>query len=218
MSHVPLPAPGTAGNVITSTGDGWASEPGGGGGGAVDSVNGQTGVVVLDAADVGADASGTAASAVATHAALTVGVHGITAVGENLITAANETDQRAALELGSAAQSNITAFGDSLINAADAAAAVALLGISAGGVYGTATATFSNGADSVTVTVVDAGVSAGSKIVPSVAMGSRDADEFEMAPVAVAVGTITAGVGFTIIAVSLDGDAEGAYQINYTRD
>jgi hypothetical protein len=34
----------------------------------------------------------------------------------------------------------------------------------------------------------------------------------------VAVGTITAGVGFTIIVVSLDGDAEGAYQINYTRD
>jgi hypothetical protein len=119
--------------------DGTAATPGGGGGGAVDSVNGQTGVVVLDAADVGV-------------------------------------------------------------------------------IYGTATATFSNGADSVTVTVVDAGVSAGSKIVPSIAMGSRDADEMEMAPVAVAVGSITAGVGFTLIAVSLDGDAEGAYQINYTRD
>jgi hypothetical protein len=36
---------------------------GGGGGGAVDSVNGQTGVVVLDSADVGADASGSAAAA-----------------------------------------------------------------------------------------------------------------------------------------------------------
>jgi hypothetical protein len=119
--------------------DGTAATPAGGGAGAVASVNGQTGVVVLDAADVGV-------------------------------------------------------------------------------IYGTATATFSGGADSVTVTVVDAGVSAGSKIVPSVAMGSRDADEFEMAPVAVAVGTITAGVGFTIIVVSLDGDAEGAYQINYTRD
>lgn len=42
---------------------------GGGGGGAVDSVNGQTGVVVLDAGDVGADASGTAASAITTHVA-----------------------------------------------------------------------------------------------------------------------------------------------------
>lgn len=36
---------------------------GGGGGGAVDSVNGQTGAVVLDAADVGADPAGSAASA-----------------------------------------------------------------------------------------------------------------------------------------------------------
>ncbi len=188
MSHVPLPAPGTAGNVITSTGDGWASEPGGGGGGAVDSVNGQTGVVVLDAADVGADASGTAASAVSTHAALTSGVHGI------------------------------STFGASVVAAADAAAARTVLGISPSVVTGTATATFSGGADSVTVTVADAGVSAGSKIVPSIAMGSRDGDEFEMAPVAVAVGSITAGVGFTLIAVSLDGDAEGAYQINYTRD
>jgi len=38
---------------------------GGSGGGAVDSVNGQTGVVVLDASDVGADAAGSAASALA---------------------------------------------------------------------------------------------------------------------------------------------------------
>jgi hypothetical protein len=41
-----------------------------GGGGAVDSVNGDTGVVVLDAADVGADAAGTAAGLVATEAGL----------------------------------------------------------------------------------------------------------------------------------------------------
>lgn len=38
-------------------------------GGAVDSVNGQTGVVVLDAGDVGADPSGTAAAAIAAHLA-----------------------------------------------------------------------------------------------------------------------------------------------------
>lgn len=38
-----------------------------GGTGAVDSVNGMTGAVVLDAADVGADAAGTATSAVAAH-------------------------------------------------------------------------------------------------------------------------------------------------------
>ena len=40
----------------------------GGPGGAVDSVNGQTGVVVLDASDVGADPSGTAAGLIATEA------------------------------------------------------------------------------------------------------------------------------------------------------
>ena len=44
-------------------------DAGGGGGGAVASVNGQTGVVVLDATDVGADASGTAAGLVASEAA-----------------------------------------------------------------------------------------------------------------------------------------------------
>lgn len=39
------------------------------GGGAVDSVNGETGAVVLDATDVGADATGTAAAQVASHVA-----------------------------------------------------------------------------------------------------------------------------------------------------
>lgn len=64
MSYTPLPAPGTAGNVVTSTGsDSWTSAPGSGGG--VTSVNGQTGAVVLDATDVGADPAGTAAAAVA---------------------------------------------------------------------------------------------------------------------------------------------------------
>jgi hypothetical protein len=47
----------------------WAAVAGGGGGGAVDSVNGAVGVVVLDAADVGADPAGTAAGLVATEAA-----------------------------------------------------------------------------------------------------------------------------------------------------
>lgn len=96
--------------------------------------------------------------------------------------------------------------------------AVVLDAADVGVIYGQTTATFSGGTDSVTVTVVDAGVSAGSRIVPSVSMGTRDADEFEMAPVVVAVGSITAGVGFTLIAVSLDGDAEGTYTLNYTRD
>jgi len=49
-----MPIVGRAGSIVSET------ETGGGGGGAVDSVNGQTGVVVLDAADVGAPAgSGT---------------------------------------------------------------------------------------------------------------------------------------------------------------
>jgi hypothetical protein len=52
---------------VTIIGDGTPSNPlvavGGGGGGAVASVNGQTGVVVLDANDVGADPVGSAATA-----------------------------------------------------------------------------------------------------------------------------------------------------------
>lgn len=123
MTYKPLPNPGPDGNVMTSTGDAWASEapsgPGPGPGG-VNSVNGQTGVVVLDAEDVGADASGTAASAVSAHSALTLGVHGITSVGEALTTAANETAARAALELGTAALADVDAF-----DAAGAAALVA---------------------------------------------------------------------------------------------
>jgi len=45
----------------------------GGGGGAVSSVNGETGVVVLDAADVGADPTGTAAALVAALPSFTAG-------------------------------------------------------------------------------------------------------------------------------------------------
>jgi hypothetical protein len=51
---------------VTITGEGTPADPlvaVGGGGGAVDSVNGQTGVVVLDANDVGADPAGSAATA-----------------------------------------------------------------------------------------------------------------------------------------------------------
>ena len=86
-----------------------------------------------------------------------------------------------------------------------------------GGTFGQTTAVFSGGADSVTVAVSDAGVGAASKILASVSLVGRDADEMELAPVVVSVGTITAGVGFDLICVSLDGDAEGTYTINYTR-
>lgn len=100
---------------------------------------------------------------------------------------------------------------------ADGRITAASNGAAAGGTFGQATATFTTG-DAVTVTVADAGVSAGSNIVPTIAMGTRDADEMEMAPVVVAVGTVTAGVGFDLIVVSLDGDADGDYLVNYTRD
>ncbi len=73
-------AVGANGQVLTAdstapAGLKWAA--GGSGGGAVDSVNGETGVVVLDAADVGADPAGTAATVVSTHQADTTNVHGI---------------------------------------------------------------------------------------------------------------------------------------------
>ncbi|MFD9465313.1 hypothetical protein [Streptomyces sp. NPDC060027] len=44
---------------------------------AVISVNGETGIVIVTAAELGADPAGTASSAVAAHSAATTGVHGI---------------------------------------------------------------------------------------------------------------------------------------------
>jgi hypothetical protein len=88
-----------------------------------------------------------------------------------------------------------------------------------GGTYGNTSVSFAGNNHSVIVSVADAGVSAGSNINVTVGIPStRDLDELELAPVIAAVGTITAGVGFDIIAVSLDGDAEGTYSIKYTRD
>lgn len=51
-----VPDDGAVGQILRRTRDGavWSDEQGGGGGGAVQSVNGKTGAVVLDADDVGA--------------------------------------------------------------------------------------------------------------------------------------------------------------------
>lgn len=73
ITDVPTPVGETNGRMLAVLEDELVyvdapSGGGGGGGGSVDSVNGQTGVVVLDAGDVGADPSGTAAAAVAGEA------------------------------------------------------------------------------------------------------------------------------------------------------
>lgn len=60
------------------------------GGGAVDSVNGQTGVVVLDAGDVGADPAGSAAAAAAVSQPLAT----INAKGDLYVGTANDTTAR----------------------------------------------------------------------------------------------------------------------------
>lgn len=63
-----LPSGGTTGQVLAKSANGdylvhWINQSGGGGGGSVDSVNGQTGTVVLGAADVGAMAAVTGTTA-----------------------------------------------------------------------------------------------------------------------------------------------------------
>lgn len=66
-----LPTPGPAGDVLTSDGSGWVSSaPTSTGGGSVTSVNSKTGVVELNASDVGA--------APAAHATNTSNPHGVT--------------------------------------------------------------------------------------------------------------------------------------------
>lgn len=87
---------------------------GGGGGGAVASVNGQTGVVVLAAADVGADASGAAAAAQAASQPLDSDLTAIaalstTAYGRGLLALA---DNAALGALGTGATASTEALGD----------------------------------------------------------------------------------------------------------
>ena len=73
--------------LLFDTGTGtWGPGDAGGAGGTVNSVNTQTGDVVLNAADVGADAAGTAAGLVTAHEADTTAVHGITDTSALVVT------------------------------------------------------------------------------------------------------------------------------------
>jgi hypothetical protein len=84
-TRLPIGAPGEVLTVVAGTAS-W--EPGGGG--AVDSVNGQTGVVVLDAGDVGADVAGAAAAAAAASQPLAT----IDAAGDLYVGTGNNTTTR----------------------------------------------------------------------------------------------------------------------------
>lgn len=84
---------GSEGEVLTVSGGAVSWEPASGGG-AVDSVNGQTGVVVLDAADVGADPTGSAAAAQAAAIAASQSLSTINAKGDIYAGTANDTTTR----------------------------------------------------------------------------------------------------------------------------
>lgn len=87
---------GADGQVLTAdsadpTGMSWQA---GGGGGAVTSVNGHTGAVVLAATDVGADAAGAAAAAQAAAQAASQPIATINAKGDIYVGTANDTTTR----------------------------------------------------------------------------------------------------------------------------
>lgn len=106
-------------------------------GGAVDSVNGQTGVIVLTAASVGAQPAGSYAAASHTHAS--TGISDSTTIGRSVLTAASQAAARTAIDAQPAgsyqaagsyaaashthtatAISDSTAVGRSLVTAVDA--------------------------------------------------------------------------------------------------
>ena len=69
----------------------------------------------------------------------------------------------------------------------------------------------------VTAEVAESGVEVGSEIVLTVQLGpGRDTDELELAAVQADVGTITPGVGFSVVVTSLDDTAHGQYIVNYS--
>lgn len=120
-----------------------------GGGGAVTSVNGETGAVVLDATDVGADPAGTAAAAVSSHTSAS-DPHGDRAYTDSGIAALSSVYQPLDSDLTSIAALSTTAFGRALLELADAAALriAAGLGDAATRNVGTTAGTVAAGDDS----------------------------------------------------------------------
>lgn len=99
---VGVPSGGSAGQILAkASGDDfdteWVEPPGGGGTGAVDSVNGQTGAVVLDLEDVGASAFGAELAAVADAAAARTKI-GVTATSLSANQTATVNSAGSALE------------------------------------------------------------------------------------------------------------------------
>jgi hypothetical protein len=106
----------------------WKVFPSSGGGGAVDSVNGQTGDVVLDAGDVGADVSGAAATVqtnLTTHIGNTSNPHAVTKAQVGLGSVDNTADSaKPVSSLQAAADSAVasTAAGNLAAHASDTTA------------------------------------------------------------------------------------------------
>ena len=84
-------------------------------------------------------------------------------------------------------------------------------------VAGQGTVTFTNNVSSVTLVVADTGVTATSRIFANIATAARDADELELSPLLVGVGAVSVGVGYTLIVVAPQGDADGDFTVNYLR-
>lgn len=204
----------------------------------VQSVNGFTGAVVLDAADVGADPAGAgtaaASAAIAAHVAAVDPHPQYTTVAE---AAAAAPVQSVNGDVGAVVLTAADVGADPTGTAAAAVAAIPSDGpaatpslrtlgtgstqAAAGNdarfpVQGQATATFVRGFHSVSIQVADAAVTANARITATVGTGTRAADELELSPLVVGVGPVTAGVGFTLIVVSLDGAALGDYLVNYS--
>lgn len=135
---------GANGQVLTAdstagTGLKWETPAGGGGGGAVDSVNDQVGIVVLTAADVGADAAGAAATARTTAEAYTDASITSLALGSASTRSAGDFDAAGSATTAassSVAKSTLTTKGDLI--AATGSAVPARLGVGSNGAVLTA--------------------------------------------------------------------------------